>query len=81
MIAVVAGCLARAERVARELNVARAVPMSVRSIKQGHGRGFALDCVIVDESALPLSDDVRAALTPALHAKGGYVYELYRGVR
>ncbi|AXQ53023.1 hypothetical protein SEA_RANDO14_2 [Mycobacterium phage Rando14] len=78
MIAVVASRLDRAERLARELNIARAIPMSVRSILQGHGRGLTLDCVLVDESALPLRDEVRANLVPSLHVSGGRIHALHR---
>ncbi|AXQ63186.1 hypothetical protein I5G72_gp02 [Mycobacterium phage Collard] len=78
MIGIVASTLDRAERLARELNVGRPVPMSVRSILQGHGRGLVLDTVLVDESALPLLDEVRATLAPCLYARGGRVHELRR---
>ncbi|UEM46397.1 hypothetical protein SEA_INVICTUSMANEO_2 [Mycobacterium phage InvictusManeo] len=78
MIAVVAHRLDTATQLARELNIARAIPMSTRSILSGHGRGLQLEGVLVDESALPLRDEVRAALAPSLHVSGGRMHELRR---
>ncbi|QFG09196.1 DNA binding protein [Mycobacterium phage Efra2] len=74
VVAVVSSTLDRAARLARVLNVARTVPMSVPSIKRGHGRGFDLDLVLVDDEVMPLDDRVRATLAPALHAYGGKVF-------
>ncbi|QXO13929.1 hypothetical protein SEA_ILLUMINE_3 [Mycobacterium phage Illumine] len=74
LVGVVSTTLDKAARLARVLNVARAEPMSVPSIKQGHGRGFSLDLVIVDELAMPLDERVRSTLAPALHAHGGKMF-------
>ncbi|UVD40859.1 hypothetical protein [Mycobacterium phage Kashi_VT1] len=74
LVGVVSRTLDSAARLARALNVARAEPMSVPSIKQGHGRGFSLDLVIVDEQVMPLDDCVLGTLAPAMHAHGGKMY-------
>lgn len=81
VVAVVSSTLDDAARLARVLNVARAVPMSVPSIKQGHGRGYCLDLVIVDDKVMPLDERVIDTLAPALHVTGGKFYavrEVYR---
>ncbi|WNO27487.1 hypothetical protein SEA_AGEOFDAPAGE_3 [Mycobacterium phage Ageofdapage] len=74
LVGVVSTTIDRAARLARVLNVARAEPMSVPSIKQGHGRGLHLDLVIVDELAMPLDERVRASLAPSLHVGGGKMF-------
>ncbi|ADL71350.1 hypothetical protein CRIMD_3 [Mycobacterium phage CrimD] len=74
VVAVVSRTLDSAARLARALNVARAEPMSVPSIKQGHGRGLSLDLVIVDDEVMPLDDCVLGTLAPSMHAHGAKVY-------
>lgn len=53
---------------------------SPRSI-QHHcaARGFVLDMVLVDDSAWPLSDEVRAELEPALYSTGGKISRVGSG--
>ncbi|ASR87615.1 hypothetical protein I5G90_gp03 [Mycobacterium phage Adonis] len=74
VVGVVSRTLDSAARLARALNVARTVPMSVPSIKQGHGRGLSLDLVIVDDEVMPLDDCVLGTLAPAMHAHGAKMY-------
>ncbi|QFG14049.1 hypothetical protein I5G97_gp003 [Mycobacterium phage Curiosium] len=75
-VGVVSSTLASAAQLARVLNVARAMPMSVPSIKQGHGRGFNFDLVIVDDKVMPLDERVLDTLAPSLHVTGGKMYAI-----
>lgn len=78
-MAQVVGVLARtqgtATSLAKELNIAGALPLSPRSIKGGALRGRALQALIVeDESCWPLEDDLLQELLPALKRTLGYIH-------
>lgn len=74
---VVASSKIRANELADELGIHRAYAVSTR--KPFHGqRGLTADAILVDESALPLSDDEYAALVPCLLGSGGQMHSVAR---
>jgi hypothetical protein len=76
-VMVVASSKIRANELADELGIERAYAVSTR--KPFHGqRGLTADAILVDESAMPLSDDEAAALAPCLFGSEGHMYSLSR---
>ncbi|ASR85302.1 hypothetical protein SEA_TIERRA_2 [Mycobacterium phage Tierra] len=74
-IGVVAATLPRAQAIIAELGLDNAVPVSRRS----GARGFALDALVIDEGALPLTEKQYDELLPTLCGSPvGSVYELRR---
>jgi hypothetical protein len=72
---VVAATVQRARYVAEELGIKDAFSTSPSSIRGGSSRGLCdVRSVLVDESALPLSDDVRSPLMVLLSCTGGDMY-------
>ncbi|AII27173.1 hypothetical protein SEA_OMNICRITICAL_2 [Mycobacterium phage OmniCritical] len=74
MIAVVAATKPRAEQLARELNIARSLPIGARTVNTAV-RGLQLDAVV---SEVPLSAADLDVVCPALLATGGQVYQIGR---
>ncbi|AHB79535.1 hypothetical protein PBI_VALIDUS_4 [Mycobacterium phage Validus] len=74
-VGVVAATLPRAQAVIDELGLTNALPFSRRS----GARGFMLQALVIDESALPLPERAYGELIPSLLPdRCGHVYELRR---
>ncbi len=79
-VMVIADTLERARSIGKGLGAR--LHASPRSI-QHHcaARGFVIDMVLVDDSAWPLSDEVRAELEPALYSTGGEILRVGSSAR
>lgn len=76
---VVGATVPRARYLAEEMGIKGAYLTSPRSILGGAGRGIdSVGLVLVDDTALPLSDEVKANLRPTVSKGGGQMYSVSR---
>lgn len=73
-VVIVAGTNDRARELANELGLPDARKVSSRS--PNAARGVTADVVLVDDSAFPLRDELRASLAYCLVCKGGSMYRI-----
>lgn len=76
-VGVVAVTMERARSIIDELGLSNAVPVAYRN----GARGYTFSALIVDGSALPLSDRAYLELIPTVIPTDGQVYELRRHER